>query len=113
MSCIPYSRKYSRVEIFSEIPPDTPGEIFPVFIFETVQPMRKLRMLIEESAPFKFMCLYFCNTRQPRNFAPCENFPLYGIWMGICIRWMVLCVCVLTYEVDGYQMGSYMRMQDG
>ena len=87
VSCIPYSRKYSRVKSFSEIPPDTPGEIFPVFIFETMQPMRKLCSL--KNLPHLNLCVFIFVILDNHKILHHAKFPAIWYMDGY------------TYQMDG------------
>ena len=63
---------FSRMQIFTETSTDAPEE-FLWFYFRNITTNEKEGMAVEESAVFKFLCLYFhMIQKKTRNFTPCD-----------------------------------------
>ena len=93
---LPYSGKFSPVQIFADLLVSRLEEIFMVLIFAYLSAIAAraahsmVYALCYSAMTSLFRCLFkilrFLFSRQPtyprktRNLAPCENFPLYGMY---------------------------------
>ena len=68
------------MQIFAEMPPDPPEEIFVGCAHRTTPLVRTLRRAIRDGLKILWFLfsLFPVGQRKPRKFAPHENFPLYG-----------------------------------
>ena len=76
---VPYSGKLLWVHTFANMPSEAPEEVFTVLIFATKPCLISTvpTGLLKFSAVFIFAKLD--HPRKPQKFAPCKNFPLYGM----------------------------------